>query len=90
MSEVKVLYVPCRAGNVSLCKGVHREMESEGSKRQNIALTNRNLIVGIINLGNLAIDRTAQSLEQKCDYVNQAELWERVTSYLGRSYRLSP
>ncbi|AXY00943.1 hypothetical protein D1115_06575 [Vibrio alfacsensis] len=64
-------------------------MESEGSKWQNIALTNRNLIVGIINLGNLATDRIAQSLEQKCGYVNQAELWERVISYLGRSYQLS-
>ena len=86
--------MPCRAGNVSLCKGVHREVESPGrrpevSKWQNIALTNRNLVVGIVNLGNLAIDRIARSLEQKCDYVNRAELWERVASYLGRSYRLS-
>ena len=81
--------MPCRAGNVSLCKGVHREVESEGSKRQNIALTNRNLIVGIVNLGNLATDRISRSLEQKCDDVNQAELWERVVSYLGRSYQLS-
>ncbi|TOA23859.1 hypothetical protein CGK31_08645 [Vibrio parahaemolyticus] len=75
--------MPCRAGNVSLCKSVHREVESEGSKWQNIALTNRNLVVGIVNLGNLARDRIARSLEQKCDYVNQAELWERVASYLG-------
>ena len=86
---MKVLYGPCRAGTVSLCKGVHREVESEGSKWQNIALTDRNLIVGIVNLGNLATDRIAQSLEQKCDYVNQTELWERVASYLGRSYQLS-
>ena len=86
---MKVLYAPCRAGSVSLCKGVHREVESEGSKRQNVALTNRNLIVGIVNLGNLATDRISRSLEQKCDDVNQAELWERVVSYLGRSYQLS-
>ena len=86
---MKVLYAPCRAGSVSLCKDVHREVESGGSKWQNIALTNRNLIVGIINLGNLATDRIAQSFEQKCGYVNQAKLWERVIPYLGRSYQLS-
>lgn len=59
--EVKVLYVPCRAGTVSLCKGVHREVESEGRKWQNIGLTNRNLIVGIVSLGNLTTDRIART-----------------------------
>ena len=64
--EVKVLYGLSRAGTVSLCKGVHREVKPEGSKRQNLVVTNRNLIVGLYNLGNLAIDRIAQCLDGKC------------------------
>ena len=70
--EVKVLYGLSRAGTVSLCKGVHREVKSEGSKWQNVVMTNRNLIVGCVDLGNLAIDRIAQRLDEKCDAVNQA------------------
>ena len=76
-------------GSIRLGKGVHREVESEGSKWQNIALTNRNLIVGHYNLGNLAIDRIAQCLDGKCVVINQARPRERATSYLGRSYCLS-
>ncbi|CCN74905.1 hypothetical protein VIBNISO65_1180112 [Vibrio nigripulchritudo SO65] len=44
---MKVLYGLSRAGTVSLCKGVHREVKSEGSKWQNLVVTNRNLIVGL-------------------------------------------
>ncbi|OLQ79217.1 hypothetical protein BEI67_17110 [Photobacterium damselae subsp. piscicida] len=87
--EVKVLYGLSRAGTVSLCKGVHREVKSEGSKWQNLAVTNRNLIVGHYNLGNLAIDRIAQRLDGKCVVINQVWLKERTMSYLGRSYCLS-
>ena len=59
-TNLKVLYGLSRARTVSLCKGVHREVKSEGSKWQNLVVTNRNLIVGLYNLGNLAIDRIAQ------------------------------
>ena len=86
---MKVLYGLSRAGTVSLCEGVHREVKSEGSKWQNLAVTNRNLIVGHYNLGNLAIDRIAQRLDGKCVVINQAWLKERTTSYLGSSYCLS-
>ena len=33
-------------GIASLCKGVYREVESEGSKWRNLVMTNRNHIVG--------------------------------------------
>jgi hypothetical protein len=36
-------------GSASLGKGVHREMESEGSRRRNKVVTNRNRIKGYCN-----------------------------------------
>jgi hypothetical protein len=42
--EVKVLYRPDRGNGSPDGKGVRRETESEGSRRQNAGLTNRNRI----------------------------------------------
>ena len=42
--EVQVLYRPDRGNGWLIGKGVHREVESEGSRRQSAGLTNRNRI----------------------------------------------
>ena len=57
IQEVQVLCGPRRGGTASLSKGVHREVESEGSGWQSMAMTNRNRIVRRLWLGNLALDR---------------------------------
>jgi hypothetical protein len=40
-------------------KGVHRKVESEGSLRQTLGLTNRNCIRGILYLGDVAKETKA-------------------------------
>jgi hypothetical protein len=45
-SEVKVLCRPVTGNCRPDGKGVHRKVESEGSRRQNAGLTNRNRIRG--------------------------------------------
>ena len=51
---MKVLSVPGSGKHIAKGKGVHRELESEGSPRQTLGLTNRNHIrqVRRINLHN--------------------------------------
>ena len=44
--EVKVLYRPGKGNEWPNVKGVHREVESEESRRQSTGLTNRNPIGG--------------------------------------------
>lgn len=66
-------------------KGVHREVESEGSLRQNSALRNTNLI------RHTRWDEIAHQIEVQRLHghwgVNKAETWnESILSYRGRSH----
>ena len=72
---------------VSLGKGVHREVGSEGSRWQNKAVTDRNRIKGKNGLGNLASDRYPE-LNERHIPVDSAWPCEGPTSYPGRSYML--
>jgi hypothetical protein len=58
--RVEVSYGPRRPEPLAEGKGVRREAGSEGSRRQNADLTNRNRIQGLFSLGKLALDSEAQ------------------------------
>jgi len=45
--RVKVPNAPWQREALAKGKGVHREVESEGSRRQNLGLTKRNFIKGL-------------------------------------------
>jgi len=73
------------AKHIAKSKGVHREVESEGSWRQNSGLTNRNHIRGRCTLGEVAQQTKALNYPKVYD-VYVADRWsERLRSYLGRS-----
>lgn len=68
-------------------KGVHREVESEGSRRQSSGPRNTNIIEGISGLDELATQSEVQKLYGDRG-VNDAGTWnESDTSYRGRSHR---
>ena len=67
-------------------KGVHREVESEGSRRQTSGLTNRNHIRQQLRV-RLQIKPKPNNYPELIA-VNVADGWgERLRSYPGRSYR---
>jgi len=73
------------AKHIAKGKGVHREVESEGSRRQTSGLTNRNHIRRC-KLGKVAIQTEAQNYPEGYS-VNVADRWkERLRSYPGRSH----
>jgi len=68
-------------------KGVHREVESEGSLKQISDPRNTNIIQGISDLDKLATQSEVQKLYGDLG-VNDADIWnESDTSYRGRSHR---
>jgi len=72
------------AKHIAKGKGVHREVESEGSRRRTSGLTNRNHIRRR-KLGKAAKQAKAQNYPEGCG-VNVADGWkERLRSYPGRS-----
>ncbi|MDD2233638.1 MAG: hypothetical protein PHZ11_10085 [Desulfitobacteriaceae bacterium] len=73
------------AKHIAKGKGVHREVESEGSRRQTSGLTNRNHIRQC-KLGKVAKQTEALNYPETYD-VNVADRWkERLRSYPGRSH----
>ncbi len=65
-------------------KGVHREVESEESWRQNSGLTNKNHIR--LQLGIRSHNKSKSNNYSELTVVNVADGWsERLRSYLGRS-----
>ena len=73
------------AKHIAEGKGVHCEVESEGSWRQTSGLTNRNHIRHC-KLGKVAIQIEAPNYPEACG-VNVAGRWkERLRSYPGRSH----
>ena len=73
------------AKHIAEGKGVHCEVESEGSWRQTSGLTNRNHIRHC-KLGKVAIQTEAPNYPEACG-VNVAGRWkERLRSYPGRSH----
>ena len=85
--KVQVLTEPNNRNPIAESKGVHREVESEGSRRQKFDKTNRNLIQGlfpwVIELRIKTPDSYTEGKE-----VNQACRTERATAYPGRSLRV--
>lgn len=76
----------CNRQPLAKSKGVHCEVESEGSWRQNSALRNTNLIRHI-RQGETAKQVEAQRLHG-CRSVNEAGTWsESRLPYHGRSHR---
>ena len=72
------------AKHIAKGKGVHREVESEGSRRQTSGLTNRNHMRQY-RLGKVAQQTKALNYS-KIYVVYVADRWkERLRSYLGRS-----
>ncbi len=73
------------AKHIAKGKGVHREVESEGSRRQTSGLTNRNHIRQR-KLGKVAIQTEALNYPEAYG-VDVADRWkERLRSYPGRSH----
>ena len=73
------------AEHIAEGKGVHREVESEGSRRQTSGLTNRNHIRRC-RLGKVAQQTEALNYPEAYG-VNVAGRWEeRLRSYPGRSH----
>ena len=73
------------AKHIAKGKGVHREVESEGSRRQTSGLTNRNYIRHR-KLGKVARQTEALYYPEVYD-VDVADRWkERLRSYPGRSH----
>jgi len=72
-------------GVLAKSKGVHREVESEGSWRQSPDLTNRNRIEGHLGWVSLQ-NKTKPDRCPERQGVNAAGTWdEGLRSYLGRS-----
>lgn len=85
--KVQVLTEPNNRNPLAESKGVHREVESEGSRRQKFDKTNRNLIQGLFSwVIELRIKTPDSYTEGKG--VNQACRAERATAYPGRSLRV--
>ena len=77
-------YVDTAGKDAKKSKGVHREVESEESWRQNSGLTNRNHIR--LQLGIRLHDKSKSNNYPELTVVNVADGWsERLRSYLGRS-----
>ena len=81
---MKVRNTPGSGKCIAKSKGVHREMKSEESWRQNSGLTNRNHIR--LQLGIRLQDKPKSNNYPELTVVNVADRWnERLRSYLGRS-----
>ena len=73
------------AKHIAKGKGVHREVEFEGSRRQTSGLTNRNHMRHC-RLGKVAEQTKAQNYPEAYG-VDVADRWkERLRSYPGRSH----